>query len=174
MEIRGQLMGVVFTFYPVGSGVELRLSAWRAGAFTHWAISLVLSLSLFPAQCAVDLCTDWFGVSTWHKLESSERKEPQLRKCFFEIQLWGIFSISDQWRRAQPVVSGAIPGLVVLGSIRRQVEQATWSKAVSSTSPWLLHQLLPPGSFPVLISWPDSLQWWTAMWKCKPNKPFCL
>jgi hypothetical protein len=40
------------------------------------------------------------------------------------------------------IVGGAIPGLVVLGSIREQAEQARASKAVSSTPPWPLHQLL--------------------------------
>jgi hypothetical protein len=35
-----------------------------------------------------------------------------------------IFSISDQWGRDQPMVGGAISGLVVLDSIRRQIEQA--------------------------------------------------
>jgi hypothetical protein len=34
------------------------------------------------------------------------------------------FSISDQWGRAQPIVGGAISGLVVLGSIRKQADQA--------------------------------------------------
>jgi hypothetical protein len=33
------------------------------------------------------ICTGWLCVSTWHKLESLERKEPQLRKCLHEIQL---------------------------------------------------------------------------------------
>ena len=37
-----------------------------------------------------------FDVSTWHKLELSHKKELQVRKCLHEIQLWGIFSISDQ------------------------------------------------------------------------------
>jgi hypothetical protein len=32
-------------------------------------------------------CTDWFCVSTWYKLELTQRKEPPLRKCFREIQL---------------------------------------------------------------------------------------
>jgi hypothetical protein len=36
--------------------------------------------------------------------------------------------------------------LVVLASIRRQVEQAVESKSVNSTPPWPLHQLLPPSS----------------------------
>jgi hypothetical protein len=41
-----------------------------------------------------------------------------------------------------PIVGGAIPGVVVLGSIREQAEQARESKPVSSTPPWPLHQLL--------------------------------
>jgi hypothetical protein len=48
--------------------------------------------------------------------------------------------------RAQPIVGGTIPGLVVLGSIRKQAEQAKGYKPVSSTPPWFLDQLLPPGS----------------------------
>jgi hypothetical protein len=38
---------------------------------------------------------------------------------------------------------------LVLGSIRKQAEQAMGSKVVSSIPPWPLHQLLPPGSCPV-------------------------
>jgi hypothetical protein len=41
-----------------------------------------------------------------------------------------------------PLVSGAIPGLVVLGSIRKQAEQARGSKPVRNPCP--LHQLLIP------------------------------
>ena len=43
-----------------------------------------------------------------------------------------------------PLVGGAIPGLVVLGSIRKQTEQARVSKPVKIISPWPLHQLLLP------------------------------
>jgi hypothetical protein len=39
-------------------------------------------------------------------------------------------------------VGGAITGLVVLGSIRDQAEQARGSKPVSNIPPWPLHQLL--------------------------------
>jgi hypothetical protein len=46
--------------------------------------------------------------------------------------------------RGGPLVGSAIPGLVVLGSIRQQAEQERGSKPVSSTPPWPLHQLLPP------------------------------
>jgi hypothetical protein len=42
------------------------------------------------------------------------------------------------------LVSGAIPGLVVLGSITEQAEQARGSKPVKNIPPWPLHQLLLP------------------------------
>ena len=43
-----------------------------------------------------------------------------------------------------PLVGGAIPGMGVLGSIRKQAEQARGSKPVSNIPPWPLHQLLLP------------------------------
>ena len=58
-----------------------------------------------------------------------------LEEMSHAIQLQGIFSISDQGRRAQPIVGGAIAGQVVLGSVRKQAEQARGSKPVSSTLP---------------------------------------
>lgn len=36
------------------------------------------------------------------------------------------------------MVDGAIPGLVVLGSIRKEAEQVMGSKPVSSSPPWPL------------------------------------
>jgi hypothetical protein len=50
-------------------------------------------------------------------------------------------------------VGGAIPGLVVLGSIRKQAEQGRGNKLESNISPWLLHHLLLPD----LSSSPDFL-----------------
>jgi hypothetical protein len=47
-------------------------------------------------------------------------------------------------QRGGPFVGGAIPGLVVSGSIRKQAEQARGNKLVRNTPPWLLHQLLLP------------------------------
>jgi hypothetical protein len=44
----------------------------------------------------------------------------------------------------RPLVGGAIPGLVVLGSIREQAEQARGSKPVKNIPPWPLHQVLLP------------------------------
>ena len=43
-----------------------------------------------------------------------------------------------------PIVGDAISGLVFLGSIREQAEQARRSKSVSNIPPWPLHQLLLP------------------------------
>jgi hypothetical protein len=43
-----------------------------------------------------------------------------------------------------PLVCGTISGLVVLGSIRKQAEQARESKPASDILPWPLHQLLLP------------------------------
>ena len=69
----------------------------------------------------------------------------------------------------RPLVGGTISGLVVLGSIREQAEQARGSKPVKNIPPWPLHQLLLPDllEFQSWLPW-----WWTAVWKCKPNKPF--
>ena len=47
-------------------------------------------------------------------------------------------------KREGPLVGGAISGLVVLGSIREQAEQARGSKPVKNIPPWPLHQLLLP------------------------------
>jgi hypothetical protein len=45
-------------------------------------------------------------------------------------------------KRERPLVGGTISGLVVLGSIREQAEQARGSKPVRNIPPWLLHQFL--------------------------------
>jgi hypothetical protein len=44
----------------------------------------------------------------------------------------------------RPLVGGTISGLVVLGLIREQAEQATGGKLVKNIPPWSLHQLLLP------------------------------
>jgi hypothetical protein len=65
-----------------------------------------------------------------------------LRKCLHEIQLQGIFSISDQGGKAPCGWDHLWAGS--LGSIREQAEQARGSKPVRNIPPWLLHQLLLP------------------------------
>jgi hypothetical protein len=49
------------------------------------------------------------------------------------------------------MVGGALLRLVVLGSLRKQADQAMGSKLVSSIPPWPLHHLLPSGSSPVCV-----------------------
>ena len=44
----------------------------------------------------------------------------------------------------RPLVAGTISGLLLLGSIREQAEQARGSKPVKNIPPWPLHQLLLP------------------------------
>ena len=63
-----------------------------------------------------------------------------MRKCFHEIQLKAFSQSVIKGER--PLVGGAIPGLVDLGSIREQAEQARKSKPVKNIPPWPLHQLL--------------------------------
>jgi hypothetical protein len=58
-----------------------------------------------------------------------------------QASLEGIFLISNWWGRSQFIMGGFIPALVVLASIRKQAEQATRSKPVSSIPPLPLHQL---------------------------------
>jgi hypothetical protein len=97
-------------------------------------------------------CTGWFYVSTWHRLKLSLRKELQLGKCLQEIQLWVIFSISDQGGRSS--CGWGHPWAGSLGSIREQAEQARRSKPVRNIPPWPMHQFL---LFDCLSSSPDFL-----------------
>jgi hypothetical protein len=67
------------------------------------------------------------------------------------------FLISDWCERVQPIVGGAIPVLVALGSIRKQSEQAMRRKSVSST-PSMTSASAPVSRFlPCLSSCPDFL-----------------
>ena len=74
-------------------------------------------------------------------------------------------------------MGGVIPELVVLGSINKQVEEATRSKLVSSPPPRPLHQLLPPGScpawVPVLTSFDHKL-WSGSIRQINPFLPELL
>jgi len=54
--------------------------------------------------------------------------------------------IDDLCGKVQATVGEAMPGQVILGGTRKQTKQTMKSKQVSSTSPWLLLQFLPPSS----------------------------
>jgi hypothetical protein len=91
-----------------GRGMEEVWGGTREGG-SKWDVKWVSALAGF--------------LSTWHKLELPQRKEPPLRKCLHEIQLFGIFSINDLGGGGRPSpCGGAISGLVFLGSIRKEAE----------------------------------------------------
>jgi hypothetical protein len=112
-------------------------------------------------------CTGWFWVSTWHSWSYYRERsfswgDASTRsscKAFSQLVIKG----------ERPLVGGTISGLVVLGSIREQTEQARGSKPAKNIPPWPLHQLLLSDlvRFQSWLPW-----WWTAAWKCKLNKPF--
>lgn len=54
-------------------------------------------------------------------------------------------------RRNPAHCSSTLPGLVILGSVRKQAEHDMRSRQGSSTFPWLLYQFLPSGSFSVWV-----------------------
>lgn len=97
---------------------------------------------------------NWDGVLQFYdKLKSPERREPLLlRKCLLHKTVLGIFLICDWCGRTQPTSGPAIPALVVLGSTRKWLEPVIRRKPVSSTPPWPLHHLLPPGSCPAWVA----------------------
>lgn len=49
------------------------------------------------------------------------------------------------------------------------LQERSLSKPISSTPSRPLYDLLPPDSLPYLSTCPDSLLWWSAIWKYKPN-----
>jgi hypothetical protein len=78
---------------------------------------LVILLGVFEKLLKHDIWTGWLYASTWHKLELPQRKEPYL-KFLHETD---IFSVSNNvWDGPLWVVAG----LIVLGFIRKQAEQA--------------------------------------------------
>jgi hypothetical protein len=67
-----------------------------------------------------------------------------------------------------PLVGGAIPGLGVLGSIRKQTEQARRSKPVKNILPYPMASASAPASWPawvpVLTSFGDEEQCGSVSW----------
>ena len=76
-------------------------------------------------------CTGWFGVNlTEVRVREEGASVEEISPCDPTVRH---FLISDQWGRAQPMMGGVIPELLVLDSIRKQTEQAMRTKSVSST-----------------------------------------
>jgi hypothetical protein len=58
-----------------------------AAGVTQWKSFVSSTYKALGSIPVLDDGTDWFCVSTSHKLELSQRKQPPLRKCPHEIQL---------------------------------------------------------------------------------------
>jgi hypothetical protein len=106
-------------------------------------------------------------VSTWHSWSYHRERSFSWGNASMRYNCKAFSQLVIKGER--PLVGGTISGLVVLGSIRKQAEQARWGKPVKNIPPWPLHPLLLPDllEFQSWLPW-----WWTAVWKCKSNKPF--
>jgi hypothetical protein len=112
-------------------------------------------------------CTGWFCVSTWHKLELSQRKE---------VPPWdpavSIFSTSDQGRAGPAHCVWCHPWTGSLGFYKK-ASWASQGKPANKQHPSMASESAPASKFlTCLNSNPDFLWWWTAMWRCKLSKPF--
>jgi hypothetical protein len=138
----------------------LCLNAWPPVGGTLWKGlgSLALFSNLWAQWYWLVLCVNLTQAEVITEKGASVEEMRSNCKAFSQLVIKG----------GGPIVGGAIPGLVVLGSIRKKVEQARGSKPVTS-----LHGLCISSCFlTCLSSSPDFLWWWTAMWKSKLNKPF--
>jgi hypothetical protein len=103
-------------------------------------------------------------VSTWHRLELSQRKELPLRKCLHDIQLWSIFSVGDQGRR--PHCGWDHPWAGSLGFYKR-ASWASQGKKASKKHPSMASASAPaswPAWVPVLTSFSDKQQGGSVSW----------
>jgi len=124
--------------------------------------------SCYQHGSMVTHCTGCFCVSPWHTLELSQRKEPP-----------GNASRRSSCKAFSQLVinpGGPSPLWVEpsLGWWSWVLEESKLSKpGEASQSVTSLHGLCTSSCFlTCLSSSPDFLWWWTAMWKCKLNKPF--
>ena len=81
-------------------------------------------------------------VSTWHSWSYHRERSFSWGNASMRYNCKAFSQLVIKGER--PLVGGAISGLLVLGSIREQAEQARGSKPVKNIPPWPLHQLLLP------------------------------
>lgn len=124
-------------------------------------------------SCSFFLFVWWFFksvlLSPWHTKVIRE-EEPQLKKNVYrQMQMcWAFFY--DYWfGRAQGILGCAIPGLVVLGWVKKQTQQATGSKSISRVPLWPLLQSglqFPP--------WTSSIRNYNLWSQISPFSPRCF
>lgn len=86
-------------------------------------------------------------MSIWHELviwqKGTQIVKMSLWDSAVDRQACSALIISDWEGRTLPIVGGDNPGLVILGFLRKQAEQAVRNKPIISTLLWSMHQLLP-------------------------------
>lgn len=70
-------------------------------------------------------------LSTWYKLESFEERTSTKKMSPYNLSI-SILVISGWWDRIQPIVGGAILGLIILGSLRKQAESISQPTILSA------------------------------------------
>jgi hypothetical protein len=106
-------------------------------------------------------------VSTWHSWSYHRERSFSWENASMRSNCKAFPQLVIKGER--PLVGGTISGLVVLGSIESRLskpgEASQWRTSV--------HGFCISSCFlTCLSSSPDFLWWWTALWKCKLNKPF--
>ena len=116
------------------------------------------------SSCQGFSSTGWFCVSTWHELELSQRKELQLGKYLHEIQLRGIFSISDQVGRSPCGWCHLWAGSL---EFYKKAGWASQGKQASKEQPSMASESAPaswPTWVPVLTSFGYEQQYGSISW----------
>lgn len=103
-------------------------------------------------------------MSIWHELVIWEKGTQTVKMSLWDSavdrQACSALIISDWEGRILPIVGGDNPGLVILGFLRKQAEQAVRNKTINSTPPWPTHQLLPICSALFeFLPWLPSVDW---------------
>jgi hypothetical protein len=94
-----------------------------------YIIVFVYTLLVLAGLCQLETSWSYHRENSW--------RDNSIRSSYKEFSQCVI-------KGAGPIVDGTISGLAVLGSIRKQAEQARGSKPVSNIPPCPLHQLLLP------------------------------
>jgi hypothetical protein len=109
-------------------------------------IYLMCIVNLFSFNFVIIYCfelicaySQFFFFFTWYKHSSF------LHQTRLKVIYGSTVSIDSYCWSTEANVGGAILGLVVLGCLRKQTQEAMRNKTVSRTSPWTLLQFLPTG-----------------------------
>lgn len=144
------LHDAVHKFTPLYANSPCWSLSFRAAVFVPQDQVLVASkklpICLFqPYTWSCQLCWKWSWLvlvsflSTWSKIESSGNKELKLKLHLHQPGVWqclyGIFFISDWYKRSQTTVVDVMPVKVGLDYIRKQVGKSRGSKPIRNRPP---------------------------------------